>query len=845
MRALISGFTLLALPLFSTLLLAASANPQTLELVLHWGSSVQQMDKIALREQLSVLQVRELNRGEIERWAFSSEVDQKQALLFLQKSRYIEWVEPNIHRTLYAVPSESSYPTQLWGLEKMKLPQAWEITTGNHQVVVAVLDDSVEINHPDLAANIWVNEGEVSGNGVDDDGNGYVDDVHGWDFRNGDNDPSADLKANEGHGTAVAGVLGAVGDNGIGTVGVAWNVSIMPLKFGFDVASGLEAVQYAIENGADILVTSFGGPAYSNTENLAMQLLLEAGVLVVSSAGNDHADNDRVPDYPSSADFENIIAVAASGSDERLTEWSSRGQTSVDLMAPGEEIYTTQKEGYINSSGLYGSVDGTSFSAPYVAGIAALLKSNDPSADFRTLKARILASVTPLESARGKVLTGGQADAFQALEILPHPLLTIHSFEWFNVIGDGDQKVDPGELLELNLELHNGWIDATGVTATLSTQDQLVDILWDEVIYPDLTISQGLQANPEERFLLYFRPEIEGHKRVDFILEITSNEGVVKRYFQLELGVLRNGELYQEVLQQSEQDDFHVYHIDFPEGASNLRVETTADQGVDLDLLLADGEFPQFVFTPEGEGGDPGTTPGPMSKIDGNESGNEQIEVFSAKSQMIEVVIINFSQSSDEPYTVRAIYDGSDTAPVISPSRIFRLDQEVQLQFPGWQSVVAHQYRLQPGWNLIAFPVALDKDSVRQLLRDFPEIDSVWGLEAEGWTSAINNFPEESQTLEILRGGQGYWLRIDSDEPILAVVAGEKVSLSVADSQWQIIGVSDEVADLNQFLQQHQADSIWSWGEGRWKSYQANVPVFLNTLNHLEAGVGYYLRQVE
>ncbi|NLA25752.1 MAG: S8 family serine peptidase, partial [Bacteroidales bacterium] len=218
-------------------------------------------------------------------------------------------------------------------------PEAWSLTTGSRDVIIAVIDSGVMYTHPDLAANIWENPGEIPGNGIDDDGNGYIDDVYGWDFYDDDNDPD-DLT---GHGTHCAGTIAAVGDNAVGIAGVMWDAKIMPLRFlGPDgkgyTADAIRAIRYATDMGADIISCSWGGGNYSQALKDAID---ETPALVVCAAGNDALDNDLNPEYPSSYDCENIIAVAASNSAEDLASFSNFGATSVDVAAPGESILST------------------------------------------------------------------------------------------------------------------------------------------------------------------------------------------------------------------------------------------------------------------------------------------------------------------------------------------------------------------------------------------------------------------------------------------------------------------------------------------------------------------------
>ena len=266
----------------------------------------------------------------------------------------VEWAEPNYYRYATASPNDT-YFSRLWGLHNtgqnvngtsgtedadIDAPEAWDITTGSSSVVVAVIDSGVDYNHPDLTDNIWNNQGEIAGNGIDDDGNGYVDDIRGWDFVDNDNNPID----SPGHGTHVAGTIAAVGNNVEGVTGVCWTVKIMPLRFldatGYGtVLDEVEAIDYAIENGANIINASFGSNVDSTAERAAISMARDAGILFIAAAGNSGIDNDLFPHYPSNYDLDNIVAVTATEQYDKLAWFSNYGVNSVDVAAPGTNIY--------------------------------------------------------------------------------------------------------------------------------------------------------------------------------------------------------------------------------------------------------------------------------------------------------------------------------------------------------------------------------------------------------------------------------------------------------------------------------------------------------------------------
>jgi len=273
-------------------------------------------------------------------------------LTALQARPEVEAVSPNYRRRLLRLPNDPKY-SRLWGMGRIRAPEAWELNVGSTGVVLGVIDTGVDYGHEDLAANMWRNPGEIAGNGVDDDGNGFVDDVHGYDFAaddsgNNDSDPM-DINS---HGTHVAGTMAAVGNNGEGVCGVSWHARIMALK-GFRPSMNLydsdciEAIEYAVmmkrDRGVNLVAinASFGG---SGQDQLLQDVIAEAGdngIAFVCAAGNSGTDNDAAPFYPSSYDVPSIIAVAASDEDDELASFSNYGAGSVDIVAPGAGILST------------------------------------------------------------------------------------------------------------------------------------------------------------------------------------------------------------------------------------------------------------------------------------------------------------------------------------------------------------------------------------------------------------------------------------------------------------------------------------------------------------------------
>jgi subtilisin family serine protease len=332
----------------------------------------------------------------------------------------IAYVEPNYIWRAGDLTNDPMLGEQ-WGLHNVgqsggtadadiDAPEAWGVHTGSSEVVVGVIDTGIDYDHVDLAANIWSNPGEVE-NGLDDDGNGYVDDVRGWDFVNDDNDPWDDHY----HGTHTGGTVGAVGNNGVGVTGVCWDVTLMPLKFLDGGGRGstddaIDAILYAAsftdESGNPIVritSNSWGGGHRSRALEDAIAI---SGALFVASAGN--SGNSR-KNYPAAYSLDNIIAVAATDGNDQLASFSSFGAQWVHLGAPGVAILSTRP------NDTYGNLNGTSMAAPHVSGVAALLMAADPSLTNGEVKMQILATVDPLDSLAGVTTTGGRLNAAAAL----------------------------------------------------------------------------------------------------------------------------------------------------------------------------------------------------------------------------------------------------------------------------------------------------------------------------------------------------------------------------------------------------------------------------------------------
>jgi subtilisin family serine protease len=359
----------------------------------------------------------------------------EQAIVALRNNPAVEYAEPDhVVRTTTTIPNDTYFHLQ-WGAHNtgqtvngdpgtagadINAPEAWSMFTGDPNFVIAIIDTGTQWNHPDLSANIWTNLGEIPGNGLDDDGNGYVDDVRGWDFYNNDNDPSDP----SGHGTHTAGTVGAIGNNGTGVAGMMWQCKLMPLRFlgpqGGYTSDAVLAVQYAANKGVKVSNNSWGGGGFNQALYDAINASKNVGHIFVAAAGNGGFDqigdnNDQFPYYPASYNLDNIIAVAATNNDDGRATFSNYGLNSVDLGAPGVNIAST----YPTNN--YAWSSGTSMAAPHVAGVVGLVYAANPTWTYGQVRQRILTTTRPVSSLANITVTGGVLDAAAALSGVTSP----------------------------------------------------------------------------------------------------------------------------------------------------------------------------------------------------------------------------------------------------------------------------------------------------------------------------------------------------------------------------------------------------------------------------------------
>jgi len=485
--------------------------------------------------------------------------------------------------------------TLLESLNVIELERAWDITQGDASVLVAVIDDAIDIRHPDLAQNM----------------------VLGWDFVAGDDDPSPTANSQcgvEEHGTWVASVIGAVGDNQQGVAGVSYKTRILPLKIGCEYNADYEraAVLFAVRKGAKIINMSYGGYVVSPYHDEIVKILEDNDVLLVTAAGNYHGDNDQSPFYPASINSANVITVAATTKAGVLAHWSNFGSFSVDVAAPGVNLPVanydpSRRQQYVSQGRL--AFSGTSASAPVVSGVAALLMAKDlwdSRQDYlaRDVKAAVLASVKPT-SVVGKLRADGVIDARRALEVIdrPHPLILLAGVRLDDAAGNNNGVLDSWEEAILHITLENVWQEAENVVATLHLDNPVV-----EVENNVGSFAKMLAGDKVSRAYRLSAKQIDQRQTFDFKLNIKSvgqESSQEVRYFSFQTGPLSDRVVMEDIIQQTAYDERHYYHIQLQEGIEKLIFELTyrPTNGREMGLSVQSKKMPRIDFLNYAGGG--------------------------------------------------------------------------------------------------------------------------------------------------------------------------------------------------------------------------------------------------
>ena len=414
-----------------------------------------------------------------------------------QSLNNVLYCEPRYIQYETTVPNDPYYSNQ-WHLPVINASEAWNITTGDTNVIIAIVDDAIDLDHEDLADNIFTNWAEYHGtDGVDDDFNGYVDDVHGWDFAENNNDPNPAID-NQTHGTHVAGCASAVTNNGVGVAAPGWKCKILPLKFSNDNSGSLSgdnaaAIIYAADMGATLTNNSYGGGGYSNYDRDAFLYAYELGTLSLTSAGNS---DENEPSYP--AAYSNVLSVASTASGDYKSGFSTY-HLSVDISSPGSGILSA----YPNND--YASASGTSMASPVAAGVAGLIKSNFPDLTASELAIRLSATADNIYDINPEyylLLGSGRVNANSAVTYSDNQFNTIPvrmglaNFSATDLLhGNGDSAFDPGETIDMDVSLYNYSImGSENVNVYLTSTDSRINIIEGTIL--------NLSVLPEDTLVL-------------------------------------------------------------------------------------------------------------------------------------------------------------------------------------------------------------------------------------------------------------------------------------------------------------------------------------------------------
>lgn len=611
-------------------------------------------------------------------------IDVAAALRQLRADPAVAYAEPDYYRYPMAaarnVPDDPRFGDQ-WGLDNpggpgetadadMDMPEAWKIVDDASDVTVAIIDDGFKLDAPDLKAAF--------------DPSGGVD-CSGGTCKSGTT--AAETDDDQFHGTLVAGVIGAAGNNDIGIAGVAWKVHLLPIKIDFTSGSLAAAIDYAVAHGANIINLSIGGPGYSQAEFDALDNARRQGVLVVTAAGNQDSNTDEaIASYPANYNLPNIIAAAASDDQDDVAYFSTWGSWTVDVAAPGQHILST------NIDDGYEFADGTSFSSPATAGVAALIAQNlkDQTGvmpDWRAIKAHLLAGAELAgDSGSGGIegrVAAGRVNAYKALQPLSGGVIVIDNVTLDDNVAlssanDGDGAIDPGETVDFNVSVRNDWQDESDVRATLHALNSFSTAAPGEQDFGAIAEGTAAQASFPVTFGTF-----SGNQHLLYELDITTTAGnAYKRYFYLNAGRLDNGKPLSLEMERTNWDEFQDFHVDVPNGAKNLLIFTHTDNGVDIDLLARYAQHPRYYVT---LGTDPEDTNYTFytdddTLVSGNEDGDESISVPEPSSGTYHVVAINFA-GYKHAYDIEACYapPGTDQVSFAGNVEVKENDGEAKL----------------------------------------------------------------------------------------------------------------------------------------------------------------------
>lgn len=438
----------------------------------------------------------------------------------------IEWAEPRFLYKVDYTPNDPSFPTQ-YSLSKIQASLAWDISKGDTNVVIGIVDTGVDWTHPDLNANIWINWAEANGTpGVDDDGNGHVDDIRGWDFGGltgtPDNNPQEDQAD---HGTHVAGIVSAVTDNNIGISSIGFNCKIMPVKTAQNnirtstglalISFGYEGIIYAADNNAKVINCSWGGSAFSMLASETIKYAINKGATVVCAAGNDGHNTSFYP-----ASYSNVISVGASNSTDSKASFSNYGP-DVDVMAPGVSILSTWQSStspYINSSG-------TSMASPMAAGLAALIKSQFPSYNARQVGEQLRVNCDDISSGNpglDYLIGKGRINAYKSLSNTNSKSVRVVDYSFSDAApgGNGDGVLQPGETISINLSFVNYLSTVTNLTVNIEAKNDYSSLINSSFSFPTAATMEAFN-NSSNVYTFKLNDTMPFNSQLDFLLKFS------------------------------------------------------------------------------------------------------------------------------------------------------------------------------------------------------------------------------------------------------------------------------------------------------------------------------------
>ncbi len=778
-----------------------------------------------------------------------------EALGIFDKYNAVERVEPNYLIPIKTIPNDPDFPEQ-WALDNtgqnggtphadIAVTEAWNLEVGNKGVIVAVVDTGVDYTHPDLAPNIWHNPGEIPGNGIDDDGNGYIDDTIGWDFVDAtggasDEDyqtPDNDPMDKEGHGTHVAGIIGAVANNGIGIAGVAWRCQIMPVRAGYKTPSGdgvlqsadaAQAIIYAVENGARVINLSWGDSRKSNLIEDAITFAVNRGALICAAAGNENTSSLV---YPAASDSNAVIAVGATDSQDRKASFSNYGDW-VDVFAPGVDIYST----YLDNS--YREMSGTSMATPQVSGLAALLFSYLPELTPSEVKVRIMRSADVQANLVGDSSTSGRINTCNALTAVfvgPHIFslnpAAAHEGDQISIFGDGFGKEQgsgsvifdsemAGTIISWSntvivCEVPEGTQSGAVTVSTLEGKSNSCDLTilqryYDETMVQNSFLgggeAQGWQADDQSwTYQLPFTFPFYG--RLYDTLHISSNGFL---FFSADAAsyagsadILKKGcmiaPLWDDLITNgfSQQGEDIYIHTPSPDSICIRWKAERYETGdpVNVEVVLYQNGGIAFNY------GWGNTNLSPTIGISGGNGFHYRLSSYDGKRELTQAQTVLFTPCR-QTFTIT----------------------------------------LHPGWNLISLPIEPPSNQVSQIMSSMSSnIESLWGFIDGVWQEYIPGDPGGSQ-LQVLKSGYGYWVKADKGG-IIQVQGEVKATPLDLTPGWHLIGirslknlpVKEALAAID-----GQAYSVWSCKDGTWQFYSSQSPG-LSDLEELTPGIGYWI----